>query len=81
MSARRSRQAALCLFGRRGCEATPLSAIAADAGIRTPSIHAHFRGKEDLFRHLFDEAVAGELLVLKTTPAPQANVPEGLPLS
>lgn len=46
MSARRSRQAALCLFGRRGCEATPLSAIAADAGIRTPSIHAHFAARK-----------------------------------
>lgn len=78
MSARDIRLAAVRLFGRQGYTATPLSAIAAAVGIKAPSLYAHFRSKEDLFRSVFDEALSLELQELMAAVTPEAAVPDGL---
>ena len=78
MSARDIRLAAMRLFGRQGYTATPLSAIAAAVGIKAPSLYAHFRSKEDLFRTVFDEAVDMELQELMAAVSPEAALPDGL---
>lgn len=61
MSAERIRQAALLRFAAQGYDATSMSEIAGDVGIKTPSIYAHFTGKQALFLQLVDFASAQEL--------------------
>jgi AcrR family transcriptional regulator len=51
------KHAALHHFARNGYEGTPLSDIAKEVGIKTPSIYAHFRSKEDLFLSLFEDVL------------------------
>lgn len=46
---RRILEAALAQFARDGYEGASLQHIAEAAGIKKPSIYAHFKGKEDLF--------------------------------
>lgn len=46
-------------FARQGYHATSIKTIAAEAGIRSPSIlHYHYRNKEALFLAVIEEAVA-----------------------
>lgn len=78
MSARDIRLAAIRLFGRQGYAATPLSAIAAAVGIKTPSLYAHFRSKDDLFRAVFDDAVRAELQELAAAVPPGEAAADGL---
>lgn len=78
MSARDIRLAAIRLFGQQGYTATPLTAIAAAVGIKAPSLYAHFRSKEDLFRTVFDEAVRMELQELMAAMTPEASASDGL---
>ncbi|RNB85098.1 TetR/AcrR family transcriptional regulator [Brevibacillus fluminis] len=44
---------AMCLFAQNGYNGTALAEIAKQVGIKTPSIFAHFKGKEDLFLSVF----------------------------
>lgn len=46
---------AMCLFAQNGYNGTSLAEIAKQVGIKTPSIFAHFKGKEDLFLSVFVE--------------------------
>ena len=66
MSAERIAQAALKRFAAQGYDATALSEIAGDVGIRTPSIYAHFQSKRALFQHLLEEAFKREIMCLRT---------------
>ncbi|MDL2290627.1 TetR/AcrR family transcriptional regulator, partial [Desulfovibrio sp. OttesenSCG-928-F20] len=61
MSADRIRQAAMKRFAAQGYDATSLAEVAADVGIKTPSIYAHFAGKEDLFWQLVELSSSREL--------------------
>lgn len=61
MSADRIRQAAMTRFAAQGYDATSLAEVAADVGIKTPSIYAHFAGKEDLFWQLVEQASTKEI--------------------
>lgn len=49
------REAALTLFADRGYHGTALSQIAAELGIRTPSLYNHMRAKQDLLRDIVAE--------------------------
>ncbi len=61
MTKEKLKAAALTLFAEHGYEGTSLAAIAKQVGIKTPSIYAHFQGKEDLFLAVFEEATWEEV--------------------
>ncbi|MFD3268695.1 TetR/AcrR family transcriptional regulator [Paenibacillus dendritiformis] len=61
MTANRILEAALEHFAASGYEGAALSDIARQVGIRTPSIYAHFKNKDDLFLSVIDKAVADQL--------------------
>jgi AcrR family transcriptional regulator len=61
LTAHKIKTAALRLFAEKGYDATPLSEIANTVGIKTPSLYAHFSGKEDLFRAVFEDVLEEQL--------------------
>lgn len=65
VTASKIKSAALRLFAQNGYDATPLSAIAGEVGIKTPSLYAHFSSKEDLFLEVFDSLVQEQLVKIK----------------
>lgn len=48
-------QAALALFSRHGFDAVSVDQIAAEVGIKAPSLYKHFKGKRDIFDAIFAE--------------------------
>lgn len=60
MTAQKIKQVALHLFAEKGYEGTALSEIARNAGIKTPSIYAHFKSKEDLFLTVYHDVISVE---------------------
>ncbi|HRN62165.1 MAG TPA: helix-turn-helix domain-containing protein [Gammaproteobacteria bacterium] len=61
MTASRLQDAALARFARQGFDATSMNEIAADVGIRKPSVYAHFRNKDELFLSLIPQLIEAEL--------------------
>ncbi|CAM4156569.1 TetR/AcrR family transcriptional regulator [Paenibacillus alkaliterrae] len=59
-TADRIKQAALKMFAESGYEGASLSEIAKEVGIKTPSIYAHYKSKEQLFLQLINEVIAEE---------------------
>ena len=55
------RQAALQRFAAQGYDATSMTEIAGDVGIKAPAIYAHFKGKSELFLELVDRVFEQEL--------------------
>lgn len=53
--------AALARFAVQGFDATTMNEIAADVGIKKPSVYAHFRNKDELFLNLIPKIVEDEL--------------------
>jgi AcrR family transcriptional regulator len=77
-TAERIKQAALTMFTESGYEGASLSEIAKAVGIKTPSIYAHYKSKEQLFLQLIQEVIAEErkqylelLQVIKQEPIKQ----------
>lgn len=75
---RKIQEAALDHFARDGYEGASLQHIANDAGIKKPSIYAHFKGKDDLFMyvlsHVFRDGrrlITSYFLQEKDTPLEQ----------
>lgn len=60
MAAQKIIESALQRFSRQGYDSTALSEIAADVGIRKPSIYSHFKSKSELFLALLEEAFQRE---------------------
>ncbi|RKR06847.1 TetR family transcriptional regulator [Kushneria sinocarnis] len=71
----RIRAAGLRLFAEQGYEATPLSMIAGEVGIRTPSLYNHFDSKEALFMALAEEVEADMLAHFSRSIARYAEQP------
>lgn len=60
-AALRLQHAALLRFEKQGFDATSLTEIARDAGIKKPSIYAHFKSKDELFLSLVIPAIQQQL--------------------
>lgn len=61
MSKETIKKVALSFFAESGYEATSLAKIAAEVGIKKPSIYAHFASKEELFLEVYQDAMQLEL--------------------
>lgn len=59
-AAQKISDAAVIHFTEFGYDAASLSTIADAAGIRKATIYSHFKNKDELFLHVFNEAVALE---------------------
>jgi len=49
------KKVALSLFAQKGYDGTTMNDIAKLVGIKTPSIYAHFNGKEELFFSVYED--------------------------
>ncbi|MFB6365006.1 TetR/AcrR family transcriptional regulator [Paenibacillus elgii] len=58
MTAHKIKASALRLFSQNSYDAVPLSEIAKEVGIKTPSLYAHFKSKEELFLTVYDDCLA-----------------------
>lgn len=63
-------------FAASGYDAASLNDIAVAAGLRKPSLYAHFSSKDDLFEAVFERAVAAERLYVEQC---FAQAPAGVP--
>jgi AcrR family transcriptional regulator len=61
MTASRIRDVAFYYFSRYGYEGTSLSQIAEEVGIKTPSLYAHFKSKEEIFFSCLAYALESDL--------------------
>ncbi|KMT54670.1 TetR/AcrR family transcriptional regulator [Pseudomonas fildesensis] len=69
---------ALVHFAERGYDASSLNDIAVVAGMRKPSLYAHFKSKDDLFGAVLDLALATERQYVEDRFAAAATSPVGL---
>ncbi|MGP9634159.1 TetR/AcrR family transcriptional regulator [Halomonas sp. AOP43-A1-21] len=67
LTASRLQDAALARFAKQGFDATSMNEIAADVGIKKPSVYAHFRNKEELFLSLIPLVIEAEQEYAKST--------------
>jgi AcrR family transcriptional regulator len=65
MTRNRILNSALREFAHKGYEGTPLSGIAKEVGIKTPSLYAHFPSKESLFLSVFQEVLQDQWLAVQ----------------
>ncbi len=63
---------AVALFACRGYDGTSMEAIAAQVGIKAPSIYKHYKSKRDVF-----EAILREMERRDAENAAACGVPEG----
>jgi AcrR family transcriptional regulator len=73
MTANRIKEAAFFHFAKHGYAGTSLATIAADVGIKKPSIYAHFKGKEELYFTCLEEALQREQTFLQDHVNKQEN--------
>ncbi|WP_346353118.1 TetR/AcrR family transcriptional regulator [Azotosporobacter soli] len=75
MNATTLKEIALAHFAEKGYDGTSLSAIAADAGIKKPSIYAHFPSKLDLFLAIARDFKADYVTCWREALESSANLP------
>lgn len=59
-AAQKVSNAAVLHFADKGFEAASLNTVAEMAGIKKATIYSHFKNKDELFIHIFNEAIATE---------------------
>ncbi|MFC0216281.1 TetR/AcrR family transcriptional regulator [Paenibacillus chartarius] len=74
MTAQKIMNVALRHFARNGYEGASLADIAAEVGIKKPSIYNHFKGKDDLFMAVYQDAAKRELHFVEGYLRPEHNV-------
>lgn len=74
MTAQKIMSVALRHFARNGYEGASLADIATEVGIKKPSIYNHFKGKDDLFMAVYQEAAKRELYFVEAYLKPDRNV-------
>lgn len=62
VTSERIKEAALTHFAKDGYEGASLTSIAAEVGIKKPSIYAHYKGKDDLFLSVIEDVARDEFL-------------------
>lgn len=75
MTAQKIMSVALRHFARNGYEGASLADIAAEVGIKKPSIYNHFKGKDDLFMAVYQDAAKRELQFVEEYLKPDNYVP------
>jgi|SRR5690625_4907841 len=55
------RDVSIYYFANYGYEGTSLSQIANEIGVKTPSLYAHFKSKEDIFFYCLDYALESDM--------------------
>ncbi|EIT84108.1 TetR family transcriptional regulator [Fictibacillus macauensis ZFHKF-1] len=60
MGAQQIKEAALHYFAKEGYDGASLAAIAKEAGMKAPSIYAHFKSKDELFLAVMEEVASQE---------------------
>ncbi|MFC4102471.1 TetR/AcrR family transcriptional regulator [Paenibacillus xanthanilyticus] len=73
MTAQKIRDIALRHFARNGYEGASLADIAAEVGIKKPSIYNHFKGKDELFMAVYQEAATRELQFVEADLKPNRS--------
>lgn len=71
----RLKQVALAHFAHFGYEGASINEIAREVGIKTPSVYAHFKGKEELFLTVIQEIAADEMQFITHYFADNADQP------
>lgn len=61
LTASRLQEAALARFAKQGFDSTSMNEIAADVGIKKPSVYAHFRSKDELLLSVIPLVIEAEL--------------------
>jgi len=75
MSKDRIKSAAIKLFSVKGYMGTSLEMIAHEIGLKKQSIYSHFKNKEELFLHIFQESLESELVNLERYFKQAAGMP------
>lgn len=65
MTANRIREIAFYYFSEYGYEGTSLAQLANEVGIKTPSLYAHFKSKEEIFFSCLEFALESDLQYFK----------------
>jgi AcrR family transcriptional regulator len=73
MTKNKIKEAACRQLAEKGYEKTTLSSIAKEVGIKTPSIYAFFKSKEDLFIAVYKDLVDDHFSYLKQTAENRAD--------
>lgn len=66
---------ALRHFAQNGYEGASLADIAAEVGIKKPSIYNHFKGKDDLFMAVYQDVAKRELHFVESYLKPDSDLP------
>lgn len=74
MTAEKIMNVALRHFARNGYERASLADIATEVGIKKTSIYNHFKGKDDLFMAVFENAAKRELHFVQAYLKPYHDV-------
>ncbi|MED3966047.1 TetR/AcrR family transcriptional regulator [Niallia taxi] len=75
MTSNQIKKAAVLHFARDGYEGATLANIAKDVGIKTPSIYAHFKGKDEIFLQICKDTSLYELNNVTTYLDRYKNLP------